>query len=69
MINADTFFLLECLFLFMSISFHMQFIIFYACALDPEDCGVKFTNTLFEALVNGDNHLTRLVFVSGVVNS
>lgn len=32
---------------------------FYACALDPENCGEKFAKMLVDRFVYGDNPLTR----------
>ncbi|WCJ32854.1 RNA polymerase I specific transcription initiation factor RRN3 protein [Euphorbia peplus] len=41
-----------------------QFVMFYACALDPENCGVKFAKTLADRFVCGDNPLTRMSAVA-----
>lgn len=30
----------------------MQFIMFYACSLDPDDCGVKFADILTDVFVD-----------------
>ncbi|KAF2322865.1 hypothetical protein GH714_031487 [Hevea brasiliensis] len=41
-----------------------QFVMFYACALDPENCGVKFAIMLVDRFVFGDNPLTRMSAVA-----
>ncbi|KAF2312528.1 hypothetical protein GH714_034964 [Hevea brasiliensis] len=41
-----------------------QFVMFYACALDPEKCGVKFANTLVDRFVCSDNAVTRMSAVA-----
>ncbi|XP_065855971.1 uncharacterized protein [Euphorbia lathyris] len=41
-----------------------QFVMFYACALDPENCGVEFAKTLADRFVSGDNPLTRMSAVA-----
>uniref|UniRef100_A0A2P2LI22 Uncharacterized protein MANES_11G091200 n=3 Tax=Rhizophora mucronata TaxID=61149 RepID=A0A2P2LI22_RHIMU len=41
-----------------------QFVMFYACALDPENCGVKFASVLADRFVYGDNPLTRMSAVA-----
>ncbi|XP_057997296.1 uncharacterized protein LOC110645367 isoform X2 [Hevea brasiliensis] len=41
-----------------------QFVMFYACALDPENCGVKFATMLVDRFVFGDNPLTRMSAVA-----
>ncbi|XP_020533522.1 RNA polymerase I-specific transcription initiation factor RRN3 isoform X2 [Jatropha curcas] len=41
-----------------------QFVLFYACSLDPENCGLKFARTLADRFVYGDNPLTRMSSVA-----
>lgn len=32
----------------------MQFLMFYACSLDPENCGVKFASNLLDIFLSSD---------------
>ncbi|XP_021606460.1 RNA polymerase I-specific transcription initiation factor RRN3 isoform X2 [Manihot esculenta] len=41
-----------------------QFVMFYACALDPEKCGVKFAKTLADRFSCSDNPVTRMSAVA-----
>ncbi|KAG8643947.1 hypothetical protein MANES_11G091200v8 [Manihot esculenta] len=41
-----------------------EFVMFYACALDPENCGEKFAKMLVDRFVYGDNPLTRMSAVA-----
>ncbi|KAJ8764151.1 hypothetical protein K2173_005063 [Erythroxylum novogranatense] len=41
-----------------------QFVVFYACALDPDNCGVTFAQTLADSFIYGDNPLTRMSAVA-----
>ncbi|KAL1559550.1 RNA polymerase I-specific transcription initiation factor RRN3-like [Salvia divinorum] len=41
-----------------------QFIMFYACSLDPENCGKMFASTLIDIYVSGLNHEWRMSAVA-----
>ncbi|EEF37967.1 transcription initiation factor ia, putative [Ricinus communis] len=41
-----------------------QFVMFYACALDPENCGVEFAERLRDRFTYGENPLTRMSAVA-----
>jgi RNA polymerase I-specific transcription initiation factor RRN3 len=42
-----------------------QFLIFYACSLDPENCGVKFASKLVEIFLSSNKHVaTRMSAVA-----
>ncbi|CAL1356593.1 unnamed protein product [Linum trigynum] len=41
-----------------------QFVMFYACALDPEHCGTEFASELIDMFVGGHNPLTRMSAVA-----
>ncbi|KAK9153288.1 hypothetical protein Sjap_000768 [Stephania japonica] len=41
-----------------------QFVVFYACSLDPEHCGLRFANMLEDIFMHGTDPLTRMSAVS-----
>ncbi|KAK9132548.1 hypothetical protein Scep_012076 [Stephania cephalantha] len=41
-----------------------QFVVFYACSLDPEHCGLRFANMLEKIFMQGTDPLTRMSAVS-----
>lgn len=38
----------------VSFCFRLQFLLFYACSLDPEDCGVKFASKLLAIFLSSN---------------